>query len=127
MPHLFAPYTSVNSWSPINIVFERSVPSTPGGYKSGPGFWKKRLANLVDFPAREAVEKFIRTTGIQGMEKVEQELEAKGWVAEVGFDEQNLRAQFQVFQEGKLEFIYEIRLRAYAMPEIGRASCRERV
>ena len=91
--------------------------STPGGYKSGPGFWKKRLANLVDFPAREAVEKFIRTTGIQGMEKVEQELEAKGWVAEVVFDEQNLRAQFQVFQEGKLEFIYEIRLRAYAMPD----------
>lgn len=91
--------------------------STPGGYKSGPGFWKKRLANLVDFPAREAVEKFIRTTGIQGMEKVEQELEAKGWVAEVGFDEHNQRAQFQVFQEGKLEFIYEIRLRAYAMPD----------
>ncbi len=91
--------------------------STPGGYKSGPGFWKKRLANLVDFPDCEAVEKFIRTTGIQGMEKVEQELEAKGWVAEVVFDEQNLRAQFQVFQEGKLEFIYEIRLRAYAMPD----------
>ena len=95
----------------------QNMQSTPGGYKSGPGFWKKRLANLVDFPAREAVEKFIRTTGIQGMEKVEQELEAKGWVAEVGFDEQNLRAQFQVFQEGKLEFIYEIRLRAYAMPD----------
>ncbi|HKM36522.1 MAG TPA: BCCT family transporter [Thiopseudomonas sp.] len=91
--------------------------STPGGYKSGPGFWKKRLANLVDFPDCEAVEKFIRTTGIQGMEKVEQELEEKGWVAEVVFDEQNLRAQFQVFQEGKLEFIYEIRLRAYAMPD----------
>lgn len=95
----------------------QNMQSTPGGYKSGPGFWKKRLANLVDFPHCEDVEKFIRTTGIQGMEKVEQELEAKGWVAEVNFDEQNLRAQFQVFQEGKLEFIYEIRLRAYAMPD----------
>ena len=91
--------------------------STPGGYKSGPGFWKKRLANLVDFPTREAVERFIRTTAIQGMENVELELEEKGWVAEVSFDEQNLRAQFQVFQEGKLEFIYEVRLRGYAMPD----------
>ena len=83
----------------------------------GPGCWKKRLANLVDFPDCADVEKFIRTTGIAGMKKVEQELEAKGWVAEVNFDEQNLRAQFQVFQEGKLEFIYEIRLRSYAMPD----------
>lgn len=95
----------------------QNMQSTPGGYKSGPGFWKKRLANLVDFPDCADVEKFIRTTGIAGMKKVEQELEAKGWVAEVNFDEQNLRAQFQVFQEGKLEFIYEIRLRSYAMPD----------
>ena len=95
----------------------QNMQSTPGGYKSGPGFWKKRLANLVDFPHCEDVEKFIRTTGIAGMKKVEQELEARGWVAEVTFDEKNLRAQFQVFQEGKLEFIYEIRLRAYAMPD----------
>lgn len=95
----------------------QNMQSTPGGYKSGPGFWKKRLANLVDFPHCEDVEKFIRTTGIAGMKKVEQELETRGWVAEVTFDEKNLRAQFQVFQEGKLEFIYEIRLRAYAMPD----------
>ncbi len=99
------------------VSLTQNMQSTPGGYKSGPGFWKKRLANLVDFPPCEAVEKFIRTTGIQGMEKVEQELEQKGWDAEVVFDEKNLRAQFQVLQEGKLEFIYEIRLRAYAMPE----------
>ena len=99
------------------VSLSQPMQSTPGGYKSGPGFWKKRLANLVDFPTREAVERFIRTTAIQGMENVEQELEEKGWVAEVSFDEQNLRAQFQVFQEGKLEFIYEVRLRAYAMPE----------
>ncbi|NLJ93277.1 MAG: choline transporter, partial [Aeromonadales bacterium] len=75
------------------------------------------LANLVDFPPRDAVEKFIRTTGFQSMHRVEQELEEQGWQAEVTFDEQNCRAQFQVFQEGKLEFIYEIRLRGYAMPD----------
>ncbi|NLJ11585.1 MAG: BCCT family transporter [Gammaproteobacteria bacterium] len=99
------------------VSLSQHMQSTPGGYKSGPGFWKKRLANLVDFPDRDAVESFIRTTCIHGMEKVEQELEEKGWVAEVSFDEQNLRAQFQVFQEGKLEFVYEVRLRSYAMPD----------
>jgi choline/glycine/proline betaine transport protein len=85
--------------------------------KAGPGFWKKRLANLVDFPPREAVETFIRTTSFQAMQRVEQELEQQGWVAEVVFDEPNCRARFEVFQEGKLEFIYEIRLRGYAMPD----------
>lgn len=99
------------------VSLTQQMQSSPGGHKSGPGLWKKRLANLVDFPPRDAVEKFIRTTGFQGMHRVEQELEEQGWQAEVNFDEQNCRAQFQVFQEGKLEFIYEIRLRGYAMPD----------
>ncbi|MGP7735440.1 BCCT family transporter [Oceanimonas smirnovii] len=85
--------------------------------KAGPGFWKKRLANLVDFPPRDAVETFIRTTSFQAMQRVEEELEQQGWVAEVVFDEPNCRTRFEVFQEGKLEFIYEIRLRGYAMPD----------
>ncbi len=99
------------------VSLTQHMQSTPSGYKAGPGFWKKRLANLVDFPRRDEVEKFIRTTAFRGMNRVEEELEEKGWVAEVTFDEQNLRAQFQVFQEGKLEFIYEVRLRVYAMPD----------
>lgn len=99
------------------VSLQHHMQSAKSGAKAGPGFWKKRLANLVDFPARDAVEKFIRTTCFQGMHKVEQELEQQGWEAEVTFDEQNCRAQFQVFQEGKLEFIYEIRLRGYALPD----------
>lgn len=31
------------------VSLSQHMQSTPGGYKSGPGFWKKRLANLVDF------------------------------------------------------------------------------
>ncbi|WP_227875017.1 BCCT family transporter [Oceanisphaera profunda] len=99
------------------VSLQQHMQSAKGGPKAGPGFWKKRLANLVDFPARDAVEQFIRTTGFQAMHKVEQELEQQGWEAEVLFDESNCRAQFQVFQEAKLEFIYEIRLRGYAMPD----------
>ncbi len=85
--------------------------------KTGARFWKKRLANLVDFPPRDAVEKFIRTTAMEGMKRVEEELEEQGWEADVSFDEKNCRAQFEVVKEGKLEFIYEIRLRGYAMPD----------
>lgn len=85
--------------------------------KSGSHLWKKRLANLVDFPPRKAVENFIRTTAMDGMKRVEGELEEQGWEANVNFDEQNCRAHFEVVQEGKLEFIYEIRLRGYAMPD----------
>jgi choline/glycine/proline betaine transport protein len=87
-----------------------------GGGKQGPGFWKKRLASLVDFPSKEDVEKFIHTTALNSMERVKKELEEKGWPAGVTFDEHNWRAHIDVIKPGELEFIYEIRLRGYAMP-----------
>src|SRR5699024_8120197 len=84
---------------------------------TGARYWKKRLANLVDFPPRAEVLRFIQTTAMEAMHSVEAELEERGWVAEVSFDEQNYRAHFEVFREGQLEFVYEIRLRGYDMPE----------
>lgn len=84
--------------------------------KQGPGFWKKRLANLVDFPARSDVENFIRSTALEAMQKVESELQEKDWPAEVSFDEANCRVIIQVIKQDQMEFIYEIRLRGYAMP-----------
>ncbi|HCH02314.1 MAG TPA: choline transporter [Vibrio sp.] len=83
----------------------------------GKGLWKKRLANLVDFPVRSDVEKFISVTALNSMKRVEQELEAQEWEAEVTFDEELCRAHFEVFKEGQVEFIYEIRLRGYDLPE----------
>ncbi|MFD1009408.1 hypothetical protein [Oceanisphaera ostreae] len=38
-------------------------------------------------------------------------------MVEVVVDELNLRAQFQVLQEGKLEFICEVRRRGYSMSD----------
>ncbi|GHX87100.1 BCCT transporter [Vibrio cholerae] len=83
----------------------------------GKGLWKKRLANLVDFPDRSDVEKFISVTVLNSMKRVEQELEEQDWEAEVRFDEELCRAHFEVFKEGQVEFIYEIRLRGYDLPE----------
>ncbi|MEI8596648.1 hypothetical protein [Photobacterium sp. Hal280] len=51
------------------------------------------------------------------MQKVEQELEQQGWVAEVIYDDEQGRAKFEVYQEGKLEFLYEVRLRGYLLPD----------
>ena len=90
-----------------------------GGRQSGmqgPGFWKKRLAGLIDFPSKEGVERFIKGTVYDSMQRVKEELEQKGWPAEVTFDEQNWRSHIDVIKPGELEFIYEVRLRGYAMP-----------
>ncbi|RII84047.1 BCCT family transporter [Neopusillimonas maritima] len=86
-------------------------------HKEGPGFWKKRLANLVDFPAKADVSRFIANTVYPSMQRVEQELEQQGWEATVAFDQEQYRARFEVFKKGQLEFVYEVRLRAYAMPD----------
>ena len=94
-----------------------ALQNRPVGARNNRNYWKKRLANLVDFPSRTDVENFIRHTVMSSMKRVEQELEEQGWNAEVIFDEQNHRAHFEVIQEGKLEFIYEVRLRGYDMPD----------
>ncbi|WP_217510675.1 BCCT family transporter [Vibrio metschnikovii] len=79
--------------------------------------WKKRLSHLIDFPSKTSVEKFIEQTGLTAMNTVKQELEHKGWQAKVTFDDLNTRCIIDVEKAGEVEFIYEIRLRAYEMPE----------
>lgn len=78
--------------------------------------WKKRLAGLVNFPQRKEVEDFIATKVMGSMHKVQQELLARDWPAEVTFDEQNSRAMIAVIKPDQVNFIYEIRLKEYAIP-----------
>lgn len=90
----------------------------PTANRMGRNQWKKRLANLVDFPTKEAVSQFIKTTVMDSMNNVREELAERHWEASVHFDAVNCRAHFEVIQENKLEFIYEIRLRGYEIPDI---------
>jgi len=90
----------------------------PTTNRLGRNEWKKRLANLVDFPSKQDVSRFIKTTVMSSMESVQAELQDRGWEASVHFDPQNCRAHFEVMQEEKLEFVYEIRLRGYEIPDI---------
>lgn len=90
----------------------------PTANRLGRNEWKKRLANLVDFPSKEDVSHFIKTTVMNGMNSVQAELQERGWEASTHFDAQHCRAHFEVMQEEKLEFVYEIRLRGYELPDI---------
>lgn len=96
------------------VSLQQSVQNRAG---QGPGYWKKRLANLVDFPPRNDVVRFISGVAYPAMQRVESELESQGWEANVSFDEENCRAHFEVIKKDQLEFVYEVRLRGYAMPD----------
>ncbi|BCA78499.1 BCCT family transporter [Desulfuromonas sp. AOP6] len=93
----------------------RRVRHAPG--ISGPGRWKKRLADLVDFPGREEVAAFIGKQVLGSMTHVQKELAEQGWPAEVIYDEDNARAYLEVIRPDQLDFIYEIRLCEYARPD----------
>jgi len=81
-----------------------------------PGVWKRRLAGLVNFPAREEVEAFMGSTVLKAMRRVQRGLVEQGWPAEVHVDEQNARLYLEVIKDDQLDFIYEIRLMSYATP-----------
>ncbi|MCP3176443.1 BCCT family transporter [Desulfuromonas sp. KJ2020] len=93
----------------------RRVRHAPG--ITGPGRWKKRLADLVDFPEREEVSAFIGKQVLGSMTHVQKELAEQGWPAEVIYDEDHDRAYLEVIRPDQLDFIYEIRLCEYARPD----------
>ncbi|MBP76594.1 MAG: hypothetical protein CMK85_09355 [Pseudomonadales bacterium] len=79
--------------------------------------WKKRLASIVNFPDRAAVEGFIHNTAMPAMQRLSQALVAQGWPAEAALDADNGRAYLQISKPDQLDFVYEIRLREYLRPD----------
>ncbi|HEY9017947.1 BCCT family transporter [Thiomicrospira sp.] len=117
-------------WRALNIETHRDM-SLQNAMQGGRAHqstkvWKQRLANLVDFPSRDQVEKFIMATVLPSMKQVEKELQSQDWPAQVFVDEEQHRVRIEVFKADQIEFIYEVRLRnytlpGYAYPEINRA------
>ncbi|HHW64544.1 MAG TPA: BCCT family transporter [Rhodocyclaceae bacterium] len=85
--------------------------------RTGSGTWKKRLEELVRFPARNAVASFISGPVAESMKHVQRELGAQGWTSEVVVDADSGRAYIEVIKNGQIDFIYDIRMVEYAMPE----------
>ena len=86
------------------------------GRSNRQGIWKKRLANLVEFPSKKEVESFVMDIVHPSMKQVEKELQQKGWPADVFFDNTAFKSRIEVFKADQVEFIYEIRVCDYAMP-----------
>ncbi|MDY0212029.1 MAG: BCCT family transporter [Desulfuromonadaceae bacterium] len=81
------------------------------------GGWKARLGEIVRFPSHADVMKFISGTVMQSMNRVRDELRAQGWEATVVFEEENGRVYLEVVRSTQLDFIYDIRMREYLMPD----------
>src|SRR5690606_16834183 len=59
---------------------------------SNTSLWKKRLAGIVNYPEKDAVELFIKDTALTAMIRVAKGLQAQSWPAEVHYDEEHRRA-----------------------------------
>ena len=78
--------------------------------------WRERLSELIEFPSRVDVERFINGSAFDAMHSVGEALREKGWPAEVSFDATNQRAYIEILKGEQIDFIYEIRLRGYLRP-----------
>ena len=110
---------AVGMWRALVIEGHRETSlrtTMQSAHHGGPSGWKKQLEELIGFPMREEVERFIREQAYGAMQSVGQELRNKGWSAEVHFDEAHQRAYIEIVRDNEIDFIYEIRLRGYAKP-----------
>lgn len=87
-----------------------------GRHGKGVGFWQTRLRRMVRFPKESEVKTFIAESVMEAMNDVKDELESHGWNITLTFDESNSRARLDVEHSGKMDFVYEVRPRGYAIP-----------
>ena len=79
--------------------------------------WKKRLAGIVNFPDRTAVEGFINKTVMPAMQRLSDALVEQGWPTKAERDPENGRVYLEIHKPDQLDFIYEVRLREYLRPD----------
>jgi choline/glycine/proline betaine transport protein len=78
--------------------------------------WEKRLRNLVDFPSRENVSKYIETTVADSLKTVEAELKKQDWPVKLTQNKELCRYKLSVISGEDMAFEYEVRLRGFAKP-----------
>jgi choline/glycine/proline betaine transport protein len=82
------------------------------------GDWRERLANLLSFPEDRNVRRFLRDEVSPALRDFAAELSAHEIEAQVNerFDERS-RVRLEVLSGGEIDFVYEVRCRAHAMPD----------
>lgn len=77
--------------------------------------WKERLHNIVDYPSKSAVSRYIENTARPACQVVAEELRAQDLVVDV--ENELDRVRLVVRHGEEVDFIYEIRSRAHLRPE----------
>ncbi len=85
-----------------------SAPSATGG-------WQRRLHNLVRFPQRPEVARFLDEVAQPACEAVQKELNEEGFETQVTRGEDG-RVRLEITHEGEVDFVYEVRPRPYDRP-----------
>ncbi|MCK9237695.1 MAG: choline BCCT transporter BetT [Thiopseudomonas sp.] len=89
-----------------------------GSPRSGnaPRSWQRRLRNMVNFPRRAHVNRFLEDVVTPACTEVAGELRKQGFTAEVRSSDDK-RVQFEVQHDAEVNFLYEVRPRAYVLPD----------
>ncbi|HHZ6122463.1 TPA: BCCT family transporter [Pseudomonas aeruginosa] len=77
--------------------------------------WQRRLRNIAMFPRRSHVNRFITDVARPACEDVAAELRKQGYEVQVQ-DGEDGRVRLEVSHGGEVDFIYEVRPRAFTTP-----------
>jgi choline/glycine/proline betaine transport protein len=80
------------------------------------GGWQRRLRNMVMFPRRAHVNRFIDEVVLPAFESVAEELRKQGYAVEV-VSQDDKRCKIEVQHNAEVNFVYEVRPRAYVQPD----------
>lgn len=80
------------------------------------GGWQRRLRSMVMFPRRSHVNRFIDEVVLPAFEEVAGELRKQGYTVEVE-SRDDKRCKLEVQHNVEVNFVYEIRPRAYVQPD----------
>ncbi|MEC9313249.1 MAG: BCCT family transporter [Pseudomonadota bacterium] len=110
---------AIGMWRALIIEGHREVSLQAHMQSAGPASkrgWRQRLSGLIDYPGYDEVADFITNNVHPAMRYVEEVIKEKGWPVVVAHDETHHRAYIEVVLKDQLDFIYDIRMRAYARP-----------
>ncbi len=86
--------------------------------KKSTGGWQRRLRSMVMFPRRSHVNRFIDEVVVPGFEEVAVELRKQGYTVEViSNDDDDKHCKLEVQHHQEVNFVYEVRPRAYVRPD----------
>ena len=84
--------------------------------KKSTGGWQRRLRSMVMFPRRSHVNRFIDEVVIPSFEEVAEELRKQGYTVAVE-SRDDKRSKLEVQHNEEVNFVYEVRPRAYVRPD----------